>query len=144
MNARADSLTGSCLCGAVRIVATPRAAEASACHCGLCRRWTGAALWVVEAPAAEVAVSGEVRSYRSSSFAERAFCPTCGTHLWIRDDGADYELMPGLFDRAADLPLTREVYADRAFACVRLQGRHARVSAAEYEVSHPFVEGDAG
>jgi hypothetical protein len=143
MNARADSLTGSCLCGAVRIVATPRAAEASACHCGLCRRWTGAALWVVEVPAAEVAVAGEVRTYRSSAFAERAFCPTCGTHLWIRDDGGDYELMPGLFAGAAGFPLVREVYADRAFAGVTLAGSHERVRRAAYEAANAHVAGES-
>ena len=42
-----------------------------------------------------------VARFRSSGFAERAFCPVCGSHLWMRNTGADaeaYELMPGLFD----------------------------------------------
>ncbi|MCL4187896.1 MAG: GFA family protein [Rhodobacteraceae bacterium] len=136
-------MEGRCLCGAVRITAVPLSGGASACHCAMCRRWSGAAMWAFAAAAADVRVTGEVRAYRSSPFAERAFCPACGTHLWIRDDGKDYELMPGLFEAARGLPLVREVYADRAFACVGLLGSHPRVSRADYEASRPHVEGDA-
>lgn len=63
-------------------------------------------MWVVTAAAEDVRVTGEVAAFRSSPFAERAFCPVCGTHLWIRDDGGDYDLMPGLFDAAAGLRWT--------------------------------------
>lgn len=90
----------------------------------------------------DVTITGPVCRYRSSSFAERAWCGTCGTHLWIRDDDAtEYEFMPGLFDGARDVPLVREVYADRAFAYVPLAGTHDRVSAEDYEAANPFVEG---
>ena len=100
-------------------------------------------MWGFVAPADAVRVTGQVATYRSSPFAERAFCATCGTHLWFRDDGGDYELVPGLFEEAAGFPLSREVYADRAFAAVPLAGDHARVSRADYESSHPFVEDGA-
>jgi len=137
------TLDGQCLCGAVQISAEPSGKAVSACHCAVCRRWSGAAVWCLEAGAQAVRVTGEVRSYRSSSFAERAFCPVCGTHLWIRDDREGYDLMPGLFDAAQGFPLDREVYADRACAFVGLGGSHARISRADYEASHPFIEGDA-
>lgn len=133
---------GSCLCGAVRIEIASLPDGASACHCAMCRRWSGAAMWGIAVPKEDVRVGGEVARYRSSAFAERAWCPTCGTHLWIRDDDADYELLPGLFDAAASVPLVREVYADRAFACVPLAGGHPRVTRADYERDNPFVEGD--
>lgn len=136
-------IEGRCLCGAVRISIETLPKGASACHCSMCRRWTGAAFWGMIAPEHEVRVTGEVARYRSSDFAERTWCPACGTQLWFRDDGAAYELMPGLFDAAAEIPLAREVYADRAFACVPLAGDHARVSRADYEKDNPFVEGDA-
>ena len=135
-------LAGQCLCGAVRITAVPRAAESSACHCETCRRWSGAAVWGFVAAAEDVTVAGEVRSYPSSAFAERAFCPVCGTHLWIRDHDQDYDLLPGLFDGAAAFPLSHEVYSDRAFAAVCLAGAHPRLTRAEYQASHPFAEGD--
>lgn len=102
-----------------------------------------------DAPAKAMSVSGPVRRFASSSFAERAWCDECGSHLWFRGtaDGPErevYELAPGLFDGAKDLPLTREVYADRAFRACRFTGDHARISRAEYEAEHPFLnEGDA-
>lgn len=135
-------MEGRCLCGAVRIAVARREGGVSACHCALCRRWTGAAQWGFAAPADAVTVTGEVATYRSSSFAERAFCPICGNHLWLRDDGGPYELVPGLFEDAAGIGLDREVYADRAFACVRLAGDHPRIGRAEYERDNAFVEGD--
>ena len=136
-------IEGRCLCGAVRITVPALEGGASACHCSMCRRWSGAAMWGFVAEADDVSVTGEVARHRASEFAERAFCPACGTHLWMRDDGANYELMPGLYDAAAEMPLVREVYADSAFACVPLAGDHVRRSRAEYERDNPFVEGDA-
>ncbi len=88
-----------------------------------------------------VTVEGPVRRRASSEFAERAWCGECGTHLWFRERGEDYELSPGLFDEVRPFPLTREVYADRAFAACRLAGEHQRVTRAEYESDHPFVDG---
>lgn len=101
-------------------------------------------MWGFEIAAEALTVEGPVATYRSSSFAERAWCRDCGTHLWIRDDGKGFDLTPGLFDDAADFTLAREVYADRAFACVPLAGGHVRVTQADYEARNPYLnEGDA-
>lgn len=134
-------IEGHCLCGSVRLRVDGHAAAVSVCHCSMCRRWSGLALAVFVARAGTVDVQGPVKVCRASSFAERAWCDCCGTHLWIRDDGGDYDLMPGLFDAARDFALVREVYADRAFAAARFDGAHARVTAAQYEATHAFVEG---
>lgn len=85
--------------------------------------------------------------YRSSAFAEHAFCPRCGSQLWFNDveDGAQprsYELMPGLFDAARSWPLRSEIYVDRAMDSVRLLGNHRRKTRAEYEARNPSVDGD--
>lgn len=133
-------MNGQCLCGAVTISVVPLAQEISICHCDMCRRWAGLAMGVFQARADQFHVTGPVRRFRSSSFAERAFCEVCGSALWVRDDGADYDMVPGLFDAAADFPLVREVFADRAYACLRLAGKHKRVSRDEYVLSQPFVE----
>ena len=133
-------MKGACLCGAVTIEVARHEPGVSACHCGLCRRWSGAAFWGFVAPEEAVNVTGAVTTFRSSDFAERGFCATCGTHLWFRDDGdAAYELLPGFFEDMADAALTREVYADRAFRCVPLQGGHERVSKADYETTSSHV-----
>jgi len=134
-------MEGHCLCGAVRVSVGDHDPAVTTCHCSMCRRWNGLAMPGFDAEPDQVTVTGPVVRYRSSSFAERAFCGTCGTHLWIRDDGKQYELMPGLFDAARDFPLAGEVYADRAFASARFAGDHPRGSAAEYEATRPHVEG---
>jgi len=142
------AITGHCLCGAVTImVAGAHDPRVGACHCRMCQRWSGGLFLCFEADASAVTVSGDVARYRSSAFAERAFCPRCGSHLWLNDveDGGEpqsYDLMPGLFDAARSWPLRSEIYVDRAMASLSLAGDHRRKSRSEYEAEHPFVEGD--
>ena len=142
------TLTGRCLCGAVTItVAGPHDPRVGACHCRMCQRWTGGLFVCFTAEASAVTVGGDVARYRSSTFAERAFCPRCGSHLWFNDVEAgakprQYELMPGLFDEARRWPLRSEIYVDRAMASVPLAGDHRRKTRVEYEAENRFVEGD--
>lgn len=97
------------------------------------------------AKASAVTVSGDVARYASTAFSERAFCPVCGSNLWLRDveDGADFEFMPALFPEAADFPLISEIYSDRRPAYVPLTGNHATRTRAEWEADNRHVEGDA-
>lgn len=129
---------GRCLCGAVTVSAE-LSDEISACFCTMCARWSGSAMMGIEAPADTVTVRGPVKTYRSSSFAERAWCGTCGSALWLRDDGKAYELVPGLFENAGGARLTRIVYADCAPDGWDFAGTPRRVSRASYEKSNPFV-----
>ncbi len=134
---------GRCLCGAVRVRTDALSGEISACFCDMCVRWSGSAQMGIASPPEATSVIGPVKTYRSSSFAERAWCDTCGSALWIRDDGGDYELMPGLFENAGHAKLTRVVYADRAPDGWAFAGQPERLTAEEYEKIYPFVpEGD--
>ncbi|MGR3755907.1 MAG: GFA family protein [Tranquillimonas sp.] len=140
------ALSGHCLCGDVTItVSGGHDPRPGACHCRMCQRWSGGLFVVFPAPAEAVRVEGEVARYASSSRAERAFCRRCGSHLWWREttEGAGYDLMPGLFDAAADWPLHSEIYSDRALASVRLEGDHRRATRAEWEAKNPHFEGEA-
>ncbi len=139
------ALEGQCLCGAVKVqVEGAHDPRPGACHCRMCQRWSGGLFLCFEADADGVAVTGPVTRYASSSFAERAFCTVCGSHLWMRDtDDKTYELMPGLFDAARNWPLRSEIYVDRAMASVRLAGDHHRATQAEYEQKNQHVAGDA-
>lgn len=136
-------IEGRCLCGDVRIALTDWEPGVSVCHCAMCRRWGGGIMAGFNAPAEAVTVTGAVGRFASSDFSERAFCPRCGSNLWMRDTGGAYELSPGLFEDAAGFPLTREVYADRAHRFAALSGDHPRITRAEYERNHPHLEGDA-
>jgi len=139
-------MKGRCLCGAVSItVAGEHEHEIGACHCRMCQLWTGGVFVCFRADAPSVQVTGKVACHASSGFAERAFCPVCGSHLWMRDtdrDGAPFDLMPGLFEAARDWPLRSEIYSDRAMASVRLEGTHTRTPSHEFEADNAHVEGD--
>jgi hypothetical protein len=78
-------IEGSCLCGAVTIRLAAHDPAVTACHCRMCLRWTGGPFAGFDAPVEAVSISGKVAIYASSAFAERAFCPRCGSHLWFRD-----------------------------------------------------------
>ncbi|WJY22504.1 GFA family protein [Fontisubflavum oceani] len=143
---RRGQLQGACLCGAVQIsIDGDYVAAVGACHCSRCQRSAGV-LWgafVGSAPA--VTVTGEVARYASTEFSERAFCPICGSNLWLRDsdnDAADYEFMPALFPEAAAFPLISEIYTDCRPAYVPLSGSHATKTRAEWEADNRHVEGD--
>lgn len=139
-------LVGRCLCGDVVIRVDGRHdPRPGACHCRMCQRWSGGLFLCFYAAADAVSVEGPVRRFRSTNFAERAFCETCGSHLWMRNlegDAPGYDLMPGLFDESSDWPMRSEIYVDRAMASVRLEGDHRRATRAEYEAKNKHVEGD--
>ena len=141
----ADAIEGACLCGGVRLRVGDPDRRIAACHCGICRRWSGGLYLSFAARPETVTVEGRPATHATSDFAERAFCPTCGSHLWMRDTDradADIELMPGLFPATRDWPVRSEIYADRAMASATLAGDHERTSAATYETTHPHIEGD--
>ncbi|MBT8424088.1 MAG: GFA family protein [Silicimonas sp.] len=134
---------GHCLCGAVTVNATNLARTISACHCEMCRRWSGSIQMGIEAKEGEATVSGPVKVYRSSDFAERAWCDKCGSAVWFRNfagkDVGYYEFVPGLFENAADAKLVRVVYADCCPDGYALAGDYERVSKADYEAEFDFV-----
>lgn len=144
---RNGRLEGRCTCGEVSItVDGDYVAALGACHCLMCQRWSGTVFMAFEASADAVTVQGPAKSHATSEFAERAFCGTCGSALWLRNTtppNSDYELMPGLFAEAAGFPLISEGYIDRAPAYVPLSGDHPRKTRAAYEAHQHFVEGDA-
>lgn len=132
----ADHLEGRCLCGAVSVRLGRHRAEVGACHCSRCRRWTGSALFVFIAD--EVEMTGPVQTWRHE-IAERGFCGTCGTLLFLHDMDGKYEFQVGLFDGAKDYPLISEIYTDAAFSAVTLAGDHRRKTRAQWEADNRTV-----
>lgn len=104
-------MQGKCLCGAIT-VATEDHDEVGLCHCSMCRRWTGGPMFAVHC-GQEVQFTGTAPArYQSSAWAERGFCPTCGTHLFyhLLPDG-DYILPAGIF-QDSEFRLTTEIFID--------------------------------
>jgi hypothetical protein len=109
------SLSGGCLCGAVRWTAdcAPRAVHH--CHCAMCRRWTGAAFaTLVWLPRASVLwTGGEPAIFRSSPIAVRSHCASCGTPLYLAYDGRDdFALTVGSLDTPESVAPTHHYGAE--------------------------------
>jgi hypothetical protein len=114
-----ETRSGACLCGAVRFTAGLTKREFGACHCEMCRRWTGSALLGITVPTGNVVWQGEdhIATRQTSGWAMRAWCRDCGTHLYFRvtadsEWSGNTELPIGLFDDANGLRMTNEIYID--------------------------------
>lgn len=109
-----DKATGRCLCGAVRITLTGTHKEVGVCHCGMCRRWGGGPNMAIEV-GQDIEIDGKehVTAYRSSDWAERAFCKVCGTNLYYRIvEADDHVLCAGVLDDPDGLVLTGQIFID--------------------------------
>ena len=77
--------TGHCLCGAVTLTAHQASNHVGACHCTMCRRWSGG-------PYVEI---------------------NCGTHLFYRVKETGQCMVPaGLFDDDQGLAMQLQVFID--------------------------------
>ncbi len=76
-------VTGGCFCGAIRYRASTAPRNVSHCHCGICRRTTGAPFvtWATFPAARFVFTAGTPAELRSTPRAVRQFCAACGTAL---------------------------------------------------------------
>ena len=85
---KSDTYKGGCLCGAIRYKSTAAPTRCVICHCEYCRKHSGApCLSFVHFPIDAFAwVSGEPHRYRSSRYAERGFCPECGSTLSMHEE----------------------------------------------------------
>lgn len=104
---------GKCLCGAVTVAATAAKNHIGACHCSICRTWSGGPFLAAEC-GQDVQFSGEdkISVFASSEWAERGFCSQCGTHLFYRlKEGGFYAVSIGLFDQH-DWVLSEEIFVD--------------------------------
>ncbi|MEM7171325.1 MAG: GFA family protein [Pseudomonadota bacterium] len=120
MEKGAETLTGGCMCGAVRYEVIGAPSRVLHCHCESCRRHTGApAATLAVFRAEQVAFSGADRKvYDSAPNVGRAFCPDCGTSLtWERDfeqEGRLCALHISGFDDPEALPATgHSFYSER-------------------------------
>ena len=74
---------GGCLCGAVRYRVTRAPLLVEYCHCGMCRRASGAPVTVwLDVPTSALVWLGRPPTFHDSSpDARRGFCPHCGGAL---------------------------------------------------------------
>lgn len=112
--ADAFDVSGHCLCGAVAYTAKAVSHDVNACHCGMCRRWTGGPLLYIHAEGKpEFTGADAIGVFRSSDWGERGFCTKCGSILFWKTTGKDsYTFTAGSLDDEAGLLFTREIFID--------------------------------
>src|SRR6056297_3376068 len=109
------SVAGSCLCGAIKMhgLGTPSVAS---CHCDMCQRWHGGpSLSATFEEGIEITQGDELIGwFKSSDWAERGFCQTCGSTLFYRMLDGSMPLMgeAGSFDMPTGLKITQHYFIE--------------------------------
>ena len=76
------TLTGQCLCGAVKVSGAAQEPKVDACHCEMCRRWGSGPFFEVTCSHVRFDGAENITKIRSSDWAERGFCNKCGSNLF--------------------------------------------------------------
>ena len=119
-----ERITGGCLCGDVRLLASGQPRRVGICHCLDCRKHHGALFYAAAIfPQDAVTVEGETRAY-----AGRHFCPRCGSSVFARS-ADEIELHLGSLDAPDQFVPTYETWVVRRESWLppfALAQRHAR------------------
>ncbi|NND49564.1 MAG: GFA family protein [Rhizobiales bacterium] len=146
MSGAAEKLAGGCLCGAVRFSATPEKREIAACHCSICRKYGGGPWLGVECGGTvEVEDPSKLGVYRTSDWAERCHCKTCGTHLFYRlvGQGVEYYVVSaGTFDDLSGFEFTQEIFIDDKPAHYTFANETSKMTGAEVFAAFAASQGD--
>jgi len=109
----------------------------------MCRRWTSSMFMSVPTEPGSITITGPAKAYRSSDWAERGFCDTCGSALWYATVHDDHKnLAAGLFNNAAGNTLKLEFFSDLKPEGYALAGDHKRLTTAETIALFAPEEGD--
>ena len=125
-------IKGQCLCGAVTVTAQTNNPKMRACHCEMCRQHTSGAFFSIQTVQGSEVVEGPFQTYRSSEWAERGFCGTCGSTLWygtVEDQVRNFAA--GLFPNAGGARMVIEFFADQCPQGYALAGDHKKLTSAE-------------
>jgi hypothetical protein len=80
--------------------------------------------------------AASISRFRSSDWAERAFCRTCGTHLFYHLTAADQHIVwIGTFDDLTPFQLESEIFIDEKPQGYAFAGDHPRLTGAEFLAS---------
>jgi len=130
----AAPLSGRCLCGAARFTAKPEKMTMDACHCSMCRRWSGGPAMTVFCTDVQFEDESAVGVYVSSEWAERGFCKTCGSNLfWRTHDHKMFTVSAHAFDNPEQFPFEVEIYIDQKPANYAFANDTKKMTGAEVE-----------
>ena len=114
MGALGGTVSGRCLCGAVTFKADIATREVDVCHCSMCRRWSaGPYIGLGHDGAVTFEGADNIGVYKSSEWAERAFCKVCGSSLYYHLLGTDhYSFSANAIDDQSEFILTSQIFID--------------------------------
>lgn len=115
-------MTGGCACGAVRYTVSGQPKYMGNCHCRDCQRATGSAYFpaVLVSLKEFVQQQGDVTWYESKADSgqtmQRAFCPQCGSPLFLRNPAREggIVLYAGSLDDPSVYEPSRDIYVSSA------------------------------
>ena len=105
--------SGQCLCGAVSFEVEGELPGPDACHCSICRRWSGHYWASTDVPRARVTIRGEDKLswYQSSEKVRRGFCRRCGSALFFDPPARDWiAIAMGAFDQPTGTKLAKHIF----------------------------------
>ncbi|MEO1731230.1 MAG: GFA family protein [Pseudomonadota bacterium] len=109
----ARPIHGKCLCGTVSLTLHRARPMVDMCHCTMCQTWGGGPFAGLSGASFDISGEEHVSIYRSSNWAERAFCSTCGSNLWYRFIPGDHtSFVAGLFDLPDDIGVLQQIFVD--------------------------------
>lgn len=124
-------MKAQCLCKAVTLDVADNQ-EIHACHCGFCRKWGGSAGFTTQVQGIKTDDADNISTYQSSAWAERAFCKTCGSHLYFRHLETDnYYVSAGLFDGVA-FKLASQIFVDKKACYYELANDTPKLTESEF------------
>ena len=117
-------LQASCLCGSIQIEACQKPFKIGYCHCGMCRKHTGAPFSSFSIFKAEdIHFSAPLSLYASSAQAKRGFCRHCGSSISWHGRAWGQQIIAiqtGLFKQAKAMPPQEHWYVGSALPWVNL------------------------
>ncbi len=106
-------IKGRCDCGGVHFEIDAVRETVTVCHCSQCRRTSGH-LWAsTHAPYDKVNFIKDqsLEWYKSSDYAKRGFCKTCGSSLFYRMDDEDgIGIAAGCLDLPTNLKVSKHIF----------------------------------
>jgi hypothetical protein len=123
------TITGGCLCGAVRYTAEVEAPSATVCHCRDCQKFTGSVFAaLVMLPKEALTLAGPLKTFSSLGGSGkpilRHFCPECGSSI-AEEPGTRpgaVILNVGTFDDPSAVKPGREIFRDDGLPWVHIEG----------------------
>ncbi|MEP4195043.1 MAG: GFA family protein [Aliishimia sp.] len=132
------SRSGGCNCGNVRFEISSDLKETGACHCEMCRKFTGGVFLSVQVAASDFKLTkvDGLKAYKSSEWAERAFCQDCGSSLFYRMTApgpmqGSCHVGLGCLDDAEGIVLTDEIFVDSKPSGYEFAGDTRKMTGAE-------------